>query len=337
MGRRLLRLGLVACVLAGALLLYVFVPPARRAVTFPDGKRFAFTIVDDTDQATFERTVPVYDLLHRFGLRTTKTVWVLPPRDEETVSTNRGDTLRDPDYERYVVDLVQRGFEIALHGVRGGTSARADTLAGLDEFKAKLGRYPSMQVNHAVNLENIYWGPHRWSIPLFRWGFSTLRPLNFFGEDPSSPYFWGDVAKERIKYVRRFTLQDLNALKVNPSVPYRLDHTPYVNYWYETSDGGSIDAFDELLQPENLDALEREGGVAFVYAHLGAGSFNKGSGVDPRFEARIRDVAARNGWFAPASEILDHLSRQPGWNPDLTFRERLRLETLSALTVLFRD
>ena len=67
------------------------------------------------------------------------------------------------------------------------------------------------------------------------------------------------------------------------------------------------------------------------YSHLGAGSFNKDGKADPRFVARVRDVAVRNGWFAPASEILDYLASQPGWRPTLSFRERIRLELLYLL------
>ena len=44
---------------------------------FPQGKRFAFTIVDDTDVATVANVKPLYDLLHELGFRTTKTVWPL--------------------------------------------------------------------------------------------------------------------------------------------------------------------------------------------------------------------------------------------------------------------
>jgi len=42
-------------------------------IAWPNGKRFAFTIVDDTDWAAVERVKPVYDLLARLGLKTTKT------------------------------------------------------------------------------------------------------------------------------------------------------------------------------------------------------------------------------------------------------------------------
>jgi hypothetical protein len=222
--------------------------------------------------------------------------------------------------------LQRKGFEIALHGVRGGSSPRADIAAGLSEFKRVLGRYPRMQVNHSQNQDNLYWGHHLFSFPPFRWAVDAAANSKFSGHDPASPYFWGDIAKQRIDYVRRFTFPEANLLQVDTSFPYRLADKPYVNYWFPTSNGRVLEDFDRLLSPENLDALERDGGVCLVYAHLGAGSFNRGSRLDPRFEARINEVAARNGWFATASEILDFLRQQPGWTGELTARDRLRLE-----------
>ena len=40
---------------------------------FPNGKRFAFTILDDTDVATLANVRPIYRLLEEVGMRTTKT------------------------------------------------------------------------------------------------------------------------------------------------------------------------------------------------------------------------------------------------------------------------
>lgn len=305
----------------------VLYPPATQSIEFPEGKRFALSIVDDTDLTTLQRVKPLYELMYKAGLRTTKTVWVMEPNDQSN-STDQGDTLRDPSYREFILDLKDKGFEIALHGVRGGSSLRQDIVSGLDEFKREVGRDPRLHVNHALNRDNIYWGQYRWSVPIYQWGFARMRPFEFSGHDPASGHFWGDLAKQRIQYMRRFTFREINLFNVNPSMPYRLPDMPYANYWFDASDGGSIDAFDQLLKTENLDRLEREGGVALVYAHLGAGSFNRDGGVDPRFEARIKDVASRNGWFAPVSEILDYLAHQSGWNPELSRRERARLETL---------
>src|SRR5437899_2238785 len=51
--------------------------------SWPEGKDFAFTIIDDTDNATLARIRPIYELLSELGLRTTKTVWVYPAPESE--------------------------------------------------------------------------------------------------------------------------------------------------------------------------------------------------------------------------------------------------------------
>jgi hypothetical protein len=323
MVRKIVRLTLLLAIVVAVALGAVLYEPRPAAIAFPDGKRFAFSIVDDTDLATLERLEPIYTTLEKYGFRTTKTVWVYDS-NQLSYATNRGDSLSNPKYRDFIKGLKAKGFEIALHGVRGGSSKRDETLAGLAEFKNIIGNFPRMHVNHSQNRENLYWGSHLYDFAPLRWAAKYATSTDFSGEDPQSPYFWGDVAKERIEYVRRFTYPDINLLNAAPEMPYRLPDMPYVNYWFPTSNGANRDAFDELLKPENLDRLEREGGVCLVYAHLGAGSFNKGGAVHPRFEARVRELSARNGWFVPASEILDYLRRQPSWKGTLTYRERVR-------------
>ena len=324
-GRRLLSIAAGALLTCAAFVAWVFWPPPERTLRFPDGKRFAFTIVDDTDMATLARNRPVYEVLERYGLRTTKTVWVFGPT-ETAHAANAGDSLADPAYRAFIVGLRDRGFEIALHGVRGGSSPRADIEAGLAEFRAVLGDWPRLHVNHSRNRDNLYWGADRWSFAPLRWTYALLLDDRFSGEDPHSPHFWGDLAREHLRYVNQFTFEDVNLLNVTPSFPYRLPDKPYVNLWFPTADGNNLDRFERLLSPANLDRLEREGGVCIVYTHLGSGSFNDGDRADPRFEARIRDLAGRPGWFVPASELLDWLAAQPGWRADPGWRERMRLE-----------
>ena len=325
--RRLLRIALAAAVLLAIAIAWVLYPPPERKIVFPEGKRFAFTIVDDTDMATLERNRPVYEVLNRYGLRTTKTVWVLEATETDHPS-NAGDSLSDPDYRAFIVDLRKKGFEIALHGVRGGSSGRADIVAGLEEFRREFGSYPRLHVNHSMNRDNLYWGRDRWSFAPFRWLYALAKDEGFAGQEPDSPHFWGDLAQQHVTYVNQFTFRDINLLNVTSSFPYHLPDKPLVNFWFPTVNGNNLDQFESLLSPENLDRLEREGGICLVYSHLGAGSFNEGDGVDPRFEDRIRDLASRNGWFVPASEILDYLSAQPGFQPEPGWRERVRLEVL---------
>ncbi len=312
--------------LAGALAWILQSPPERR-IEFPGGKHFAFTIVDDTDLATLERNRPVYDILRRYGLRTTKTVWVLEA-GEDVDRGNTGDTLQDPDYRAFIAELKSAGFEIALHGVRDGSSTRAEVVAGLEEFRRVLGSYPRLHVNHSQNRDNLYWGRDRWSFAPFRWFYALVYENRFSGQEAGSNYYWGDLAQRDVKYVNQFTFNEVNLLDVTPAFPYHLPDKPLVNFWYPTANGGNVEDFERLLSRPNLDRLEREGGVCIVYAHLGAGSFNKGNGVDPRFEDRIRDLASRNGWFVPASELLDYLAAQRGFRAEPSWRERVRLEFL---------
>ena len=89
---------------AGAFLAYVLFPASRPQLTFPEGKRFALTIVDDTDQTTLERAKPLYEVLERAGLRTTKTVWSLPTAPDN-VPTDQGVALTDPDYRAWILEL----------------------------------------------------------------------------------------------------------------------------------------------------------------------------------------------------------------------------------------
>jgi hypothetical protein len=320
------RLLAAALVLLIGVLAAFWAAPRAQAVTFPEGKRFAFSIVDDTDLTTLARVKPVYDALIRYGLRTTKTVWVVAS-NELTHDANIGDTLADPEYGAFVKDLAVQGFEIALHGVRGGSSRRADIVEGLETFRREIGYYPRMHVNHSRNRDNLYWDHFRFSIPAFRLAATVAMTSRSHGHDAQSEFFWGDVAQQRIRYVRQFTFDEINLLKVNPSLPFHRSDAPYVNYWFQTSNGANREAFLELLKPANLDRLADEGGVTLVYSHLGAGSFTRGNAIDPEVEARIRDLAARqDAWFAPASDILDFLRTQPGWTGDPGRSERVSLE-----------
>src|SRR5690242_17430165 len=94
---------------------------------FPDGKRFAFSIIDDTDVATVDNVAPVYALLEELGMRTTKTVWPLACPVESS-NFDSSQTLEDAAYREFVRDLQRRGFEIASHGATMESSRRERTV-----------------------------------------------------------------------------------------------------------------------------------------------------------------------------------------------------------------
>ena len=311
----------------GLLIGYFIYPPAYRRFSYPDGKAFAFTIVDDTDVATLENIRPVYELLERLGLRTTKTIWMLPTNDPGE-SPNRGQSLRDPAYKEFIMSLREKGFEIASHGARGGSSKRGEILAAMEEFKNTFGDYPNIHVNHHKNAENIYWGKDKFAVPLLRWIYGCLAGREiYYGHVEGSDYYWGDFVRQNVKYVPNFSFPEINVLKLNPSIPYHLREKECVNYWYHSCNGGTLEAFNVLLSKGNLDKLEREGGVAIVYTHFGKGFCLDGK-LDETFQARLRDVALRNGWCAPAGTILDYLSQVREEEKELSLREKVRIELI---------
>ena len=95
-------------------------------LTFPAGRRFAFTIMDDTDVATLANVGPVYRLLDQLGFRTTKTVWPVGC-PEGSANFSSSETLEDPAYLAFVLDLQSRGFEVAYHGATRESSTRERT------------------------------------------------------------------------------------------------------------------------------------------------------------------------------------------------------------------
>jgi hypothetical protein len=276
---------------------------------YPGGARFAFSIFDDADFATKANSAPVYDLLARSGIRTTKSVWVHPSRGRFG-----GESLADAAYRDWVLQLQALGFEIGLHNVGDGTFSRSEILAGLETFRAVVGSYPRAHANHVSNPDCLYWWDRR-----FEWPFSLLYRLTYRarhgrvvrprGEEPTSPQFWGDAAKEHIRYIRNLTFNGIDTLAHDPRMPYRVaSKDASSNLWFSSSDGQRLEEMVDLISPHHLDALEADGGACIVYTHFGAGFVDAAGLVDPVFEQRIADLASRPGWFVPVSTLLDHLA-----------------------------
>jgi hypothetical protein len=71
---------------------------------FPNNKRFAFSVFDDTDLSTTANVGPVYNLLAELGMRTTKSVWPLASvRD----GWHGGSSLQDTEYLKFVLALKE--------------------------------------------------------------------------------------------------------------------------------------------------------------------------------------------------------------------------------------
>lgn len=292
---------------------------------WPDGKRFAFTVFDDTDSATVENVKGVYDFLADCGFRTSKSVWVVA--GDANRGKKAGQSCDDPDYLRWVLDLQAKGFEIGFHNATWHGLPRDAILAALDKFAELFGHDPKTAANHTGVDDAIYWADARltgWRRPLYNLltGFHNFG--KYRGHVEGDPHFWGDCCKARIKYFRNFVFRDLNTLKACPVMPYHDPSRPYVNDWFASSDGARCSVFNSCVTEAAQDRLEEEGGACIMYTHFAAGFFAAGR-LNPRFQSLMQRLAAKNGWFVPAGELLDYLVQINGRH-EISNSERRRLE-----------
>lgn len=297
------------------------------SIELPGDKTFAFTVFDDTDNATVQNIGPVYDLLTDLGLKTTKSVWVYPPRD-----SFRGQCVEDSEYLDFLLKLQNEGFELASHGIGSGKFSREEILAGFDRFRELFGEYPRVHANHARNPDNLYWRPRdRFTFP-----FSLLvRCAQYLkravpqegGHLEQSPHFWGDWAKEHIDYIRGLTFNSVNTLACDPRMPHlQSRREEYSNFWFSSSDGHTVEEFNALTRPKNIDRLEREGGICIVYTHFASG-FTENGTLNKQFVTQMEDLARRQrGWFVPVGQLLDHIQAVSGDGSPPSTLYRLRLE-----------
>ena len=251
-------------------------------IEWPNGHDFAFTVFDDTDNATLHNVRPVYKFLLDLGLIMTKSVWPIKSKLEKPLIG--GDTCEEKDYLEWLLYLKDCGVEIALHNVTNSSSTRQDIKRGFDRFKEYFGCNPNAHANHADCEDGIYWGDSRLT-GLYRFLYSVIKHKNYNkyrGHVKSSKFFWGDICKSKIQYVRNFTFNDINTLKMCPFMPYHDSTKPFVNYFFCSSNGSEINTFNKLLSEKNQDRLEHENGACIVYTHFGYGFYNNGK-LNPRF------------------------------------------------------
>lgn len=295
------------------------------SIRWPEGKTFAFTIFDDTDREALGNYEKVYDLLKDKGLLTTKSVW---PINGSQQSVHAGSACEDPAYLKHMLDLQRSGFEIGYHGTTYHSAPRAEIKRGLDLFEQLFGHSPKTMANHTGQAESIYWGPARVTGPQ-RWAYNCLTlgkyRKSFSGHCEESPYFWGDLCRDRIEYVRNFITSDINTLKAYPSMPYYDPERPYVRQWYCSSEGPEVNSFVETISEEHQDRLEEEGGACIMYTHFAFGFQDASGTVHPRFRQLIDRISKKNGWFVPVGTLLDYIRNQRG-DRVICSTERARME-----------
>jgi hypothetical protein len=278
---------------------------------YPDGKDFAFTIIDDPDYGIIGEKFIMYDYLDNLGFKTTIPVWVLDNKhgtgEKGVLSNTRGITTTDKSYLKYMQSLQKKGFEICLHTVSPGNDLREETREGYELFKKHFRHYPKMNINHANNLENIYWGGDRFSNKILRFMYKRMT-TDFQGQKENSKYFWGDLCKEKTKYVRGWATDNINTSGTNTRMPYHVLDKPYVNYWFDCSDGYNYSKFMRLISDKNIKRLVSEKGTSIIYTHFAYGFVDRPTHSLKRdFQEQLTKISRMNGWFAPASTILDRL------------------------------
>lgn len=290
-------------------------------IQWPKGKQFAFTIFDDTDLQTSASMRAVYSFLSDLGFQTTKTVWPIKGSGTPRIG---GATCEDKEYLDGVLALQERGFEIGLHNVTYHTSLRTETIRGIETFRRLFGRYPSSLANHEGCDESIYWGRYRLT-GLHRFVYDCLQAREnkdiFQGHVETHPLFWGDICRQKIKYVRNFVFGNINTLKACPLMPYHDEYRPFVNYWFAATEGARVDKFNLAVSEKHQDQLASEGGACIMYAHLACG-FVEGGRINQRFKHLMERLSRMNGWFVPTETLLDHIIALRG--PHIIDREERR-------------
>jgi hypothetical protein len=290
---------------------------------WPCNKEFAFTIFDDTDNANLDNVKIVYDFLTDLGMLTTKSVWA-------SHHFNRLDhcaTLEEDAYTKWLKEIAGRGFEIALHNASYYDSLRENTVTGFERFFTNFGYYPVSLANHDVNKESIYWGSKRVT-GINRLLYNILTQFRhhhaYFGENEHSPFFWGDLCRQHIKYVRNFVFTGINTLKRCPMMPYHDPLKSYVNYWFASSEGSNVDSFTTTISESAQGQLIAERGACIMYTHFASGFVVDGK-LNSKFKTLLTKLSKMNGWFVPVNILLDYLlTRQSGEH--LSTRNRFYLE-----------
>lgn len=286
--------------------------PIVKVERLPFGKRFGVSFVDDTDGARVDTTSRAYELLSDHEIRCTKTVW---PFKASAPSGGYGrllraaDTLQQKPYRVLCEKLHAAGFEIAMHTASAGDSKREETLAAYEFFESVFGHPPATNVMHGRNQENIYWGRHSVANGMWRKLISRVEPIDFSGHQPSSEYYWGDVCREKTRYVRQFETLSVNTLRFDKATPYHDSEKPDVAWWFSSSYGGGSRLFT-LLSKRNIERLAAERGASIVHTYLHHYA-RRGQHRDPpapAFRSLIRQLAEHDdGWYVPVVTLLDRL------------------------------
>lgn len=277
---------------------------------YPAPYRFAFTIVHDADSAYSQRLAPLFDTFDALGLQVTVSAfafWADWARNGDIWSEWRTASafdapvavpFCDPIERRFYQDLASRGHEVALHTPSDTSNTREQIIAAFEAFKDTFGHYPSVYTEHSSK--------------------SNKDAQSNEGADASSAYYCREVLLQYDPWVwvdgdgALPEDSDEKFFEIPPTAPlvnqrararYGLANAFVRTGKWSWGDG---DGFLAGYSKENIDTLERDGGIALAYTHLNAGWLDPNTRqMRDDIQQRLRYLADKGGWFVPAGEILD--------------------------------
>ena len=74
-------------------------------ITWPNNKKFAFTIFDDTDRSNLEDSQLIYSCLNDLGFKTTRSVWV---NKSNLKNDSEGVTCENKSYLEWLLEIKKK-------------------------------------------------------------------------------------------------------------------------------------------------------------------------------------------------------------------------------------
>lgn len=284
---------------------------------FPDGHTFAFTIIHDADSAYSRRLSPLFDVFDEFGLKITVTAfvfwadwakngdiwleWNKTACDDDTFFAPIAVPLVDEEECKFYKHLAARGHEIGMHTPSDTSDTRQDIIRAFEYFAEIFGHYPKVYVEHSGSNNKeaqANEGSDRGSI------YYNTDLLNDYGS-----WVWIDdqcgVADTRYK-----PFYDILAFNGSPFYTFAAEKYGIAKAFLRTGrwKEGNGDGFLAWYSEANIDALEKNRGLALVYTHLDSKWLDTETRkMRDAIKNRLRYLASKNGWFVSAGKILDRV------------------------------
>ncbi|MDL1975895.1 MAG: hypothetical protein LWX55_14195, partial [Deltaproteobacteria bacterium] len=285
------------------------------------------------DQYDFKITITVFAFWAEWA--NNGKIWEEWRDSDNAILLPKAVPLEDHEEKNFYLELEKKGHEIGLHTTSDTSSKRKRVKDAFEFFKSIFGYYPKIYVEHRDNLENHQqegsnpnsdyfitdllnkYGPWVWvvspaGVPYEGRGeyyniLSQYKPLLGWKLNK----IWG-VVKNFLKtgvWRRKCGDEFLNILKTgSPFDYYSIGKYGLVKAFKRTgkSNKPNGDGFLEYYSEENITKLEKNNGLALVYTHFNTLWLDEKSiAMREEIKDRLKFIASRNVWLAPASEMLD--------------------------------